>query len=302
MSTRVTQNMLNQNMLYNLQKSNTAMEKYQNQLSSGKKITKPSDDPVTAVRGMVYRSSLNDIDQYKRNAADGTSWLTTTDDALNEVTSVVQRVRELTVQGINGTNDPSARNAIAAEINQLKDHLGEVANTDIAGKYVFAGTDVKTPPYRVDPNDANSQKSFLNTNSKSLEVQVGQASSVPINIPGTNVFNNDNNGGIFKVLDGIISDFNSPNGSTRDHLAELDKQIDNILEQRSEVGARMNRLDLSASRLDGLEVSTTSLLSKEEDADISQVITDLKTQESVQSAALSTGARIIQPSLVDFLK
>lgn len=278
------------------------MEKYQNQLSSGKKITKPSDDPVTVVRGMVYRSSLNDIDQYKRNAADGTSWLTTTDDALNEVTSVVQRVRELTVQGINGTNDPSARNAIAAEINQLKDHLGEVANTDIAGKYVFAGTDVKTPPYRADPNDANSQKSFLNTNSKSLKVQVGQASSIPINIPGTNVFNNDKNGGIFKVLDGIIADFNSPNGSTRDHLAELDKQIDNILEQRSEVGARMNRLDLSASRLDGLEVSTTSLLSKEEDADISQVITDLKTQESVQSAALSTGARIIQPSLVDFLK
>jgi flagellar hook-associated protein 3 FlgL len=283
-------------MLFNLQRSNTAMGKYQEQASSGKKINRPSDDPVTAVRGMFYRSSLNEIDQFKRNAEDGQTWMTTTDEGLDEVNSVLQRVRELTVQGLNGTNDPSARNAIAQEISQLKEHLGEVANSQIAGKYIFAGTDTKTPPYNT------TNKAFINTNKEKLELQVGQTSKVQINVLGTDVFNNDGNGGIFKVLDGIVSEFSSPTGGTTEHLEQLDSQIDNILKERSELGARSNRMGLTVSRLDGLEISTTSMLSKEEDVDISQVIIELKTQESVQQAALSIGARIIQTSLVDFLK
>jgi flagellar hook-associated protein 3 FlgL len=302
MSYRVTQGMLNTNMLFNLQQSNKSMEKYQEQVTSGKKINKPSDDPVTAVRGMVYRSSLNDVEQYKRNADDGLSWMTSTDGALDEVTSVIQRVRELTVQGLNGTNEANARDAIAKEINQLREHLGEIANSQIAGKYIFAGTDVKTPPYQADAAVVGSPKEFTNTNKETMELQVGQTNNVQINVQGTSVFNNDGSGGIFKLLSDIVSDFNSPVAGTNDHLGKLDSQIDNILKERSDLGARMNRMELSLSRLDGLEESTTSLLSKEEDVDISKTIIYLKTQEAVQNAALSVGARIIQTSLVDFLR
>ncbi|MED3563478.1 flagellar hook-associated protein FlgL [Bacillus xiapuensis] len=299
MSTRVTQNMLNQNMLFNLSRTDQAMQKYQDQASSGKKINKPSDDPVTAGRAMYYRSSLNEIDQYKLNADDGISWLTTTDDALDEVNSVLQRVRELTVQGLNGTNDDSARTAIAEEISQLKEHLGEVANSQIAGKFIFAGTDVKNPPYRADENDPNSVKEFRNSNKEKLELQVGQNNSVQINIPGIDVF--QQGGGLFSVLSNIVSNLKSGT-LTSDSLGKLDGQIDNILTKRSEIGARMNRMELSQSRLENLEVSTTALLSKEEDADLSQVIINLKSEENVQRAALSIGARVIQPSLVDFLR
>lgn len=278
------------------------MGKYQEQVSSGKRVNKPSDDPVTAVRGMVYRSSLNDVDQYKRNADDGLSWMSTTDEALDEVTSVMHRVRELTVQGLNGTNDPSALHAITEEINQLKEHLGEISNSQIAGKYIFAGTDVKTPPYKADPAVPGSAKEFRNTNQEKLELVVGQTNNVQINTQGTNVFNNDGNGGIFKVLSDIVTDFNAGNPGATDHLGKLDGQLDNLLKERSELGARMNRMELSISRLDGLEVSTTSLLSKEEDVDISRAIINLKSQENVQRAALSIGSTIIQTSLVDFLR
>lgn len=303
MSTRVTQSMLNQNMLYNLSRTNNAMEKYQNQAASGKKINKPSDDPVTAVRGMYFRSSLNEIDQYKRNVDDGLSWMTSTDDALDEVNSVLQRVRELTVNGLNGTNDDSARSAIAEEIGQLKEHIGEIANSQIAGRYIFAGTDVKNPPYRTNSNDPSSIKEFQNTNEEKLELQVGQTNNVQINTPGTEVFNKNINGdgGVFGVLSNIVSKLKSGE-LTSDSLSQLDGQIDNVLTKRSEIGARMNRMELSQSRLEGLTVSTTSLLSNEEDADLSQVIINLKAEENVQRAALSVGARIIQPSLVDFLR
>lgn len=296
MSLRVTQNILNQNLLFNLQRTNKTMDRLQEQVSSGRTINKPSDNPVTAVRSMFYRSSLNEIDQYKRNADDGISWMTTTDESLDEVTSVLQRVRELTVQGSNGTNSETDRYAIAEEINQLKEHLGEISNSQIAGKYIFAGSDVKTPPY----NSATNE--FSNTNKEKLELVVGQNNTVQINVQGTDVFNNDGAGGIFKVLSDIVSDFQSPNANTSDHLTQLDSQLDNVLKERSELGARMNRMELSISRLEGLEVSTTRLLSSEEDVDMAEVITNLKTQENVQRAALSVGARIIQPSLVDFLR
>ncbi|MEH7155114.1 flagellar hook-associated protein FlgL [Neobacillus drentensis] len=296
MSIRVTQNILNQNLLFNLQRTNKTMDQLQEQVSSGRKISKPSDNPVTAVRGMFYRSSLNEIDQYKRNADDGLAWMTVTDESLDEVTSVLQRVRELTIQGTNGTNSDTDRNAIANEINQLKEHLGEIANAQIGGKYIFAGTDVKTPPYDT------ASKQFSNTNNDKLELVVGQTNTIQINVEGTSVFNNDEAGGVFKVLGDIVADFRSPNSSSTDHLTQLDSQMDNLLRERSELGARMNRMELSMSRIEGLEVSTTRLLSNEEDVDMAEVITNLKTQENVQRAALSVGARIIQPSLVDFLR
>jgi len=296
MGFRVTQSILNQNLLFNLQRTNKTMDQLQEQVSSGRKINKPSDNPVTAVRGMFYRSSLNEIDQYKRNADDGISWMTSTDESLDEVTSVIQRVRELTVQGLSGTNSDTDRNAIAEEINQLKEHLGEISNSQIAGKFIFAGSDVKTPPYN------STTKEFTNNNTEKIELVVGQNNSVQINVIGTDVFNNNGAGGIFKVLSDIVADFKSPTAGTSDHLAQLDSQMDNLLRERSELGARMNRMELSISRLEGLEVSTTRVLSNEEDVDMAEVITNLKTQENVQRAALSVGARIIQPSLVDFLR
>ncbi|MHC0038127.1 flagellar hook-associated protein FlgL [Pseudoneobacillus sp. C159] len=302
MSLRVTQSILNQNLLFNLQRGNRSMEKYQDQLSTGKKINKPSDDPVTAVRGMFYRSSLNEIDQYKRNLDHGLSWMTATDEALNEVTEVMQRVRELTVQGLNGTNDPAARSAIAEEINQLKEHLGEISNSQFAGKYIFAGTDLKNPPFRSDSAIQNSIKEFRNDNHEKLELQVGMSTNIQINVRGTDIFNNQDIGGLFNVLTDIVNHLSSNSSANGDYLDKLDKQVDNILKERSDLGARMNRIELAMSRIDGLEVSTTRLLSKEEDVDISQVIMNLKAQENVQRAALSVGARIIQPTLVDFLR
>lgn len=302
MSIRVTQNILNSNMLFNLQRNNKMMETLQDQLSTGKKINKPSDNPVTAVRGMFYRSSLNEIEQYKRNLDHGLSWMTATDEALNEVTEVMQRVRELTVQGLNGTNDSTSRSAIAEEINQLKNHLGEIANTQFSGKYIFAGTDLKNPPFDADSTIANSPKEFRNNNQEVLELEVGVKSNIQINVRGMDIFNNQDIGGVFTVLSDIVDQFRNSDENNSNHLDKLDSQMDNILKERSELGARMNRIELAMSRIDGIEVSTTRLLSEEEDVDISQVIVNLKAQENVQRAALSAGARIIQPSLVDFLR
>jgi flagellar hook-associated protein 3 FlgL len=269
------------------------MNQTQQQLASGKKINKPSDNPVTAVRSMYYQTSLNDIDQYKRNVTDGTNWMQSTDEGLDQVNQVLQRVRELTSEASNDTNDQDAKNAMVAEISQLKDHLGQVANSELAGNYIFAGTDTKTPPY-----DA-SQQQFTNSNGQSINYQVGKGTSVPINIPGVNVFKY--NEGMFTMLDNIMSDIKSGK-NPNDQLNNIDAQINNVLTNRSELGARMNRLDLSSSRLDGLEQATTNIMSNEVDVDIAEAYTNFANQQNVYRSALSVGAKIIQPSLVDFLR
>lgn len=293
MTVRVTQNMMISNLLSNLQTNYRSMDKTQQQLASGKKINKPSDNPVTAVRSMYYQTSLNDIDQFKRNVADGTNWMQSTDDGLDQVTQVLQRVRELTVKASNDPMDQNAKSAIVAEISQLKGQLGQVANSELAGKYIFAGTDTTTPPF--DP----STKDFTNNNSQSINYQVGKGTSVPINIPGKNVFKY--NEGMFTMLDNIVS--NIQNGiNPTNQLKNIDNQIDNVLTNRSEIGARMNRMELSSSRLDGLEQSTTNILSNEEFVDIPEAYTKFSEQQNVYRSALSVGAKIIQPSLVDFLR
>ncbi|CRK80921.1 flagellar hook-associated protein FlgL [Neobacillus massiliamazoniensis] len=296
MTVRVTQNMMISNLLSNLQTNYRAMDKTQQQLATGKKINRPSDNPVTAVRSMYYQTTLNEIDQYKRNVSDGSNWLQATDEGLDQVTQVIQRVRELTVQASN-SNDQNSKNAIVAEISQLKDQLGQVANTELAGKYIFAGTDNKQPPYDATVTAPNNP--FTNTNGQSINYQVGKGSSVPINITGVSIFNY--NGGMFKLLDNVMSDIQSGNNPTN-QLNNIDAQIDNVLTNRSELGARMNRMDLSSSRLDGLEQSATNILANEEDVDIPEAYTRFSEQQNVYRSALSVGARIIQPSLVDFLR
>lgn len=300
MSIRVTQNMLNSNMLRNLHNSMSNMDKYQEQLSSGKKISRPSDDPVVASRGMFYRSSLMENQQYSRNADEAKSWMDLTDKSLDEVGNVIKRVQELLVASGNGPLSPADRQTMAQEISEMKKHVGDLANSTINGRFIFGGTDTITPPY--DPTANGGKGDFTNKNSSEIQLEVSQKVFVPINVNAQNFFNYpDNANNIFKVLDNIINDLNSGN-SAMAHQTALTQQYDNLLAERAALGARVNRIELVIDRLDRQEVSVTELMSKNEDADESEVITKLKMQESIHSAALGAGARIIQPTLLDFLR
>jgi len=299
MTVRITQSMLTRTFLQNLSRNLASLDKLQNQLSTGRKIAKPSDDPVVAVRGMTYRSALVEIEQFKRNVDEGLTWLEMTDNALDEATNLLQRARELLVRGLNGgAMTAEDRAAMAKEIAQIKEQLGHVANTAVAGRYIFAGTDTKNPPY-----DAQTG-TWINQNGQDILVEIGKGIYLPINVLGKDVFAvPDAANGIFGILDAIARGLDGD--ATVDlnaQLGKLDEQLDNLLAVRATVGARMNRFELIRYRLEADEVNVTRLLSKEEDADMAEVITNLKTAENVYRAALAAGARIIQPSLVDFLR
>ncbi len=300
MALRVTQNMLNSNMLRNLHKSMLNMDKMQQQLASGRKINLPSDDPVVATRGMFYRSSQMENDQYKRNASEAMSWMDLTDKTLDEVGNVMKRVSELLVYSGNGATSPDDLKTMGAEIAELKKHLGTLANQTINGKYIFAGTETDKAPY--DENANGGKGDFINKNSSEVLLELSQNVFAAANINAQKIFNYpDNAGNMFKVLDNIIEELNNGRSAAQ-FQDEISQQYDNLLAERATLGARVNRIELIGERLNVQEVNIKELMSKNEDADIAEVITNLKTQEGVHRSALGAGARIIQPTLLDFLR
>ncbi|MBT2661797.1 flagellar hook-associated protein FlgL [Bacillus sp. ISL-45] len=295
---RITQSMLASNSLKHLSESYRRMGKYEDQLSTGKKITKPSDDPVVAMKGMTYRSNLKEVEQYKRNLSELYLWMDNSEAGIDQANSALQRVRELTIQGMNDSYSQEDRQAIAREVEQLKQSLVATANTQVSGRYIFHGTDVMNPPVPQE-NPVQVDANMADEDINNYKVEVSRGVFMKANVNPTNVFNQE----MFDTVQAIQDELGSANPQKMDELLkDLDKVMNTLSAERSELGARYNRLEMVETRLGEQEVMATKILSDNEDAEIERVIMDLKSQESVHRAALSVGARIIQPTLMDFLR
>jgi flagellar hook-associated protein 3 FlgL len=255
---------------------------------------------VTSLR---LRTKLHQNEQFKKNVGDAISWMERAESTFNSMTNVLQRVRELTVKGSNSTNDADALKAIADEIRQLKDEMGDLANTTLDDRYIFGGTRTMDKAY--DPTSGNW---LGNTNSISYEIS--ENINMQVNFDGS-IFGVDFTSGtpdmsnsVFATLEKIATDLESGNLSDMStvNLEKLDEHINSVLRIRSEAGAKVNRLELVQTRLEDMEVNYKKVLSNNEDVDMAKLIIDLKNQENVYRASLAAGARIIQPSLADFLR
>lgn len=147
---RVTNSMISNNVMYNLNNSLYSLNKTYAQMSSGKRIETPSDDPVGASAVLKYGAYLSKIEQYQQNSEDASSWLKVTENALGGITEALATVRERMVQAFNGTLSDEDREAILEEVTELTGEVVELCNTDYAGRYVFGGYQTETPPVTVD--------------------------------------------------------------------------------------------------------------------------------------------------------
>ncbi|GED14551.1 flagellar hook-associated protein FlgL [Aneurinibacillus migulanus] len=294
---RITQNMLNNNMLYNLGNSLSRMDRLQDMMSTGKKISKPSHDPMVAIRGMLFRTKLSENEQYRANTDEAVNWLDQAESSISEGGSILARIKDLITQAATDTNGVSEREKISAEVRQLREQLGTVANTTFAGKYIFSGTQILTPPY----NGTNIDSGI---NEDPINLEVSTNIQVQINVTAKEMFGEAPNS-TFNMLDKVISHLESDPAVTDELKADLDevqKHIDNLLKVRASVGGRTNRIELMQDRLETQHDGTEKMISDGEDADPARVIIDLMNNENVYRSALGAGARIIQPSLLDFLR
>lgn len=301
---RVTQSMLSSNMLRNLSNSYSRMGTLQDQLNSGKKITKPSQDPVIAIKGISYRTSLNRVEQYQRNLGEASNWVDTTDGTLDGVGQALHRVKDLVLDAANDTKTPEDRQMIAKEIEQIRYQIQDFGNSKIGEKYIFSGTNTLQPLFDkskvvVPPIPPYNSEGFLEGPGvgKDVDIEINEGIDLKVNVNGI---------GIFDEIDQMMKDLHDtlqaggPNFDA--FITDADKKLNLVLDARADLGARQNRVEMMESRLGNQYVTVTDHLSKNEDVDYAKAITELITAESIHRAGLSIGGRIIQPSLVDFLR
>jgi flagellar hook-associated protein 3 FlgL len=301
-SFRITSGMMSRNVLQDLQAGQGRLSDTFEQLSSGKRITRPSDDPYGTTRAMGLRAELSQIDQAQRNVSDADGWQRTTDSALGGIGDAVQRVRVLLIGAGNDAGGQSARDAAANEVEQLIKSVKGTANTTYNGAPVFAGASTARP-YDPDGSDAfaGDGGAVLRTIGTGVHVQINADLSGRVLGQG---------GGDGKMLDALRTIVQHLRGGTTadanalrtTDLKALDAQLDGLSALRAEVGATGARLTSAASRLSEVAEAADAQRSTVEEADYASTMISYSTQQATYQAALKAGAGIVQSSLMDFLR
>lgn len=297
-------------MLRNLNTNYGKLATLQEQLNSGSKINRPSDDPVIAVKGMDYRTQLAKNEQYSRNMNEVHSWLDTSDEALDQVGSALHRIQELVTQAANDTNTPEDRSTIAVEIKQIQLQIRDLANSQISGDYIFAGTNTNTalfPPDKADQSGANAMADPATNPGlmKDIKMDVAEGIQLKVNTAGYDLFAD-----IDEMITGVANNLTqlNPDGTPiggdviGNDLDAIQAQLGNVLKARADIGATQNRAELMQHRLEVQNVNVQKQMSLNEDVDYAEAITQMTTAESIHQASLSVGAKIIQQTLVDFIR
>lgn len=304
MTLRVTQSMMHLQLSRNLNRNMTQMENLQQQTTTGRKINKASDDPVGITYSLRYRAELSANGQYQKNVDAALSWLDFNDTVLGQAGDVLHRVKDLATRGANGTNPQIALDNIRNEIEQLKQQLIEIGNSKMNGKFVFNGEQFDKIPF--DKSQPGFDAKAVSGDTGVIRYEIGANMTLDLNLTTAQLFGTADTGGtgdnIFSVIDRISSALTAGDyGSVAADISGLDTGMERILNARSEVGARVNRVEFIQSRLADLEINLTEMKSKTEDADFEKLLIDTQINENIYQASLAVGAKVISKSLVDFL-
>ncbi|MDQ1521351.1 MAG: flagellar hook-associated protein 3 FlgL [Actinomycetota bacterium] len=290
---RITPSMTTRRSLSNLQLNIAKLNKLQGQMSSMKQLQKPSDSPVGMVSALHYRSDLGRNDQFNRNIDDGMTWLNLADSTLTSVVDQLHRVRDLAIQGANASTDTASREALAQEVDKIRDSIIGIANTKNIDRPIFAGNSNGGVAYDTNGNYVGKSASVDRTVASGVRVQVNANGDEVFGTPGNDVFT-----ALAQLSNSLRT---NPTQLTGD-VANLDTRLDGIQKAQTSIGARTRRLETMKDRnaTDGITLKQS--LSQVEDVDLAQVTMELQMQQVAYQAALSTTAKVIQPSLVDFLR
>ncbi|MBD3778842.1 MULTISPECIES: flagellar hook-associated protein FlgL [unclassified Cellulomonas] len=295
---RVTHFTVRASTLGNLQTNLQKMSDLQAQMSSGTKITVASDDPAGTADVLRIQGDQRLLDQYSRNAADGEAWLLTVDSALTTSLSSLRKARNLTVQGGSGALGTTSRAALAQEIEGIRESLLAQANTTYLGRSVFAGT-VSGEAF----SDAAGGYTFNGVATARVERTVASDTTVRVDSTGSAVFG-EGTDSVFAVLDRITAALND---TTTDFdpsafLDEIDGHLDNMLTELSSNGARQNQVDSAQDLISANQITAKTRLGAIQDVDLAQIILDIQSQEVAYQGALGAAAKVLQPTLLDFLR
>lgn len=314
MPVRISDTTVFDNAVRNIQRNRVRLAELQQQVGSGKRIQSLADDPGDAARVLSMRRTIARLDQYQRNIDAARGVLEPTESALASATDVLARLRELAV---SADIETAEFDMIQAEVEALYEEMVRLGNSHAGDRYLFGGFATSAAPFVqagvFDPNaDAPPPSINYGGDAGLQQIDIGEASRIDANVPGSAVFLGDDDGdgtfpdaGRVDVFE-VIQDFrnalrNQDTTAILGAIGDLDLAIDQVVQTRGKIGARLNRLEMADSQLEGFKLTLTAQRSNLEDVDVVEAITALRNQENTLQASLGVTARVLPPSLMDFL-
>jgi len=305
MTGRITDAMLTAATLNDLNTSLGALERSSAELSSGKTILEPSDNPYGASHAIDLQSQIDGLTSYTKSVQDGISWTQAASGAMSSIASAVQRVRELMLQAANGTNNAGDLANIATEVKQLTETIKQNANTQFAGQYIFSGTATSTPPWAQGEGAADAYKG----NHESIARLYGPNATVVVNTDLSTVLGSGpeaEDGKLLATLRTISQHLTEATPESRSALGNadlkaLDSNFEGLSQLQSSIGSATNQLQTAISRIEALQESIEKGLSSTIDTDVAKTTIEYANQQAAYEAALRAGANIVQESLLNFL-
>lgn len=296
MITRVTSTALMRSAQQNLQGVMVGLGEARDRATSLKRISAPSDDPIGTANSMQVRAEQRANDQYKRNISDGLGWLTTVDSTLTDVAGLVGRIRDLTVQGSNdGAMSPTAKEAIAVELESLREDLLTRANTSYLGRSIFAGNSSAGHAFTGAPDYAPTGAA-----GSTVERRIDAETTVRVDADGAAIFGTGPTS-LFALVDSIVTDLRAGT-NVGPRLGEIDARLEVMNGHRATIGTRHAQM-MRAEETNLLNsVALETQRSGIEDLDLAKAVLDLQMQEVSYQSALAVTARVLQPTLMDFLR
>ena len=301
---RVTLNSLIGAVSGSLQTNLQKLQNIQDELSSGKKIDIPSDDPINSAKLVIFKTKQNQYTQYIKVIDESKSWLAVTENAINQINDVLIEIRQACVESGNASVPDSARGTIILKLQQLKEELIDNSNSKYMDKYIFAGLNTLEKPF-IETGGVITYSG--DTGTMLREISFG--SNMEINFNGDAIFNMSGSSipgdpNTFEMIDNLITCIQNGDIGTisNEIIGQVDRAHENIVNIYSEIGSRVNRLDLTREQNENNLLTITEMVSVIEDIDIAEAVMELKKAEIVYQNSLNVAGKILSMSLLDFLE
>ena len=296
---RVTTSSTTSLMLRDIQAAQWGLTKIQGQIASNKRIQIASDDPGAALASLGNRAELRRSEQLGRNADPATDWLNAADRASTSAVDLLTQARSLVVQATSGANDDTARLAIANQLRQIRESLLSTANTQVGGRSIFAGTAAGA---------AYDASGTFTGDAGAVSAPVAAGVTMQISRTGTEMFGTADpldpaNGDIFQVLDAIAAAVQTNDaGTVQAALGKIDAATTRVQNVQTELGSRLTQLEDLRTSAKARAQDLNSQISELEDIDVAEAAITLKAKELAYQSALGVAGRILQTTLLDFLR
>lgn len=290
----------------------TSSEMYKANLivSSGKKITDLSDDPVGLVTVLDLKSSLANIEQLQRNIDTGKSWLTMGESALTQIEDILTDTKALCVEMASDTKGVGERFSAGTIVEGSLDQILSLANTQVGGRYIFGGTVTDTVPF-VYNDTANPPNVAYQGNDTPFSVKIGKTTNVDVGRDGETIFGDDScawddstagSDNIFKTLIDLKTALEGNDVSgIQGAMDKLDNHLDSVQTMISNTGGKILRLETKETIIEDLNLTYTERVSDLEDADLAEAIMNLTSKETAYQAALASSSKVMSLSLVNYI-